>query len=297
VDTIDQMRAFATAVATGSFTQAAERLGTTPQLISKYVKGLEAQLGARLINRTTRSMSLTETGRAYHTRCLQLLEDFDELHAAVRNEQSRPQGLLRVTAPSTFGEMYLTPAIGDFVAAHPEVRVDLHLTDRFVGLVDEGIDVAVRIGELTDSSVIARRLAAAPIVACAAPAYLEAAGRPREPRDLTDHACIVDTNFRVGDSWPFLVAGKRETVRVEGQLRVNSAPAVRDLALRGFGVALCPTYVVGEDVRAGRLEALLEEFNAFDLGLFAVYSERRHLSAKIRAFVDFLGQRFAHGLS
>lgn len=295
MDTLDQMRAFTAVVAAGSFTKAAERLETTPQLVSKYVKGLEDRLGTRLLNRTTRSMTLTEIGQAYHQRCLRLLDDFDELTAAVRQEQAVPQGLLRVSAPLTFGEQFLAPAIGEFLTGQPRVSVDLQLTDRYVNLVEDGIDVALRIGALQDSTLIARRLARIDFVTCAAPAYLARAGRPTAPADLSEHACIVDTNFRGGAHWPFQVDGRHESVRVSGSVRVNSAPAVRSLALRGLGVAMCPAFVVSDDLRAGRLEPLLQDHVALDLGLYAVYSEARHLSAKIRAFVDFLRDSFAGG--
>ena len=291
MDSLEQMRAFAAVVAAGSFTAAAARLGTTPQLVSKYVQALEAGLGARLLNRTTRKVRLTETGRAYHPRCLRLLEDYDELRRAVGAAHGRPEGRLTITALVTFGEHVLTDLVHAYAAAYPAVDIELKLTDRYLDLVDAGIDVAVRIGSLADSSLVARRLGPAPLVCCAAPSYLAGKGEPGSPADLAEHACIVDTNFRSGEPWPFVVAGERRPVAVKGRFRVNSAAAVRRLALAGDGIALCPRFVVEEDLGAGRLTAILEPFTPSNLGLYAVYPATRHLAAKVRTFVDFLAAR------
>ncbi len=285
------MRAFAAVVATGSFTAAARRLDTTPQLISKYVKALEDELNTRLLNRTTRKVALTDAGRGFHDRCVRIVEDYDALRATLRQERLQPKGRLTIAAPVTFGELQLAAAARAFTMAYPEVEIELQLTDRFVDLVEEGVDLAIRIAELEDSSLVARRLAPAPIVCCATPAYLEANGDPRTPADLAAHSCIIDTNFRDRDHWPFRVDGRRQLVRVQGRLRVNSAIAVRSLALAGAGIALIPAYVIESDLDRRALTPLLEEHNAFDLAINAVYLETRHLSAKVRSFVDFLAKR------
>ena len=292
MDKIEIMRAFAVVADLGSFTAAAERLNTSPQIVSKYVRALEDDLGAVLFTRTTRRVNLTETGRAYQERCLRLLEDYDELRASIKEENKSPSGHLYITCPTTFGELYLIDAVNVFLETYPDITIELSMTDRFVGLVDEGVDLAIRIGELEDSSFIAKRLAPAPIVLCASPAYFEKHGRPVHPEELKDHDCIIDNNFRIQNQWPFIIDGKRETVKVDGKIRVNSATAIRKLALRHKGIALCPAYVVDCDLKSGSLETVLGDFNAIDFSIYAIYLQNRHLSAKIRVFIDFLANRF-----
>lgn len=288
MDRIDLMKAYVAVAETGSFTGAAQRLGMTPQLVSKYVRALEDQLDAQLFIRSTRNVRLTETGAAYLGKCLQLLEDFDELTAAVRQDHRAPQGKLTIAAPSTYGELFLADAIADFALAYPKVQIDLQLSDRYVSLLDEGIDVAIRIGHLEDSSFVASKIAQARLVYCASPEYLARHGTPRKPEDLRDHACIIDSNFRMGHSWPFSSPSGSEKVEVTGRLKANSAGAARRFALKDGGVLLSPEYVVGADIKDGRLSPILEHFWPESLGVYAVYLENRHLSAKVRVFVDFM---------
>lgn len=292
MDTVAGMKTLIAVVDAGSFTGAAERLGMSTALASKYVGQLEKRLGVRLLHRTTRSLNLTEIGQVYVERCRNLLNDFDELEAAVQDRQSAPRGGLIITAPTTFGEMYLTPALARFMAGYPEITVELRLTDRFVGLAEEGVDLAIRIAELEDSSLIARHLAPARVVACAAPAYLERFGEPARPEDLTDHNCIVDTNFRISGGWPFLIDGKRITISVSGRFSVNSAQAARAMVVAGAGIGLVPTYAIGEDIKNGRIVPLLMSHEALDLSVYAVYLPNRHLTAKVRAFIDFMVGEF-----
>ncbi|MEM6492217.1 MAG: LysR family transcriptional regulator [Pseudomonadota bacterium] len=291
MDKIEQMRAFAAVVANGSFSVAAHRLGATPQLVSKYVKGLEDDMRVRLLNRTTRSVQPTDTGRAFYARATRVIEDFDDLLASARDEHAAPRGALKITAPTTFGELFLTPVIADFLDAYPETSVDLHLTDRFVGLIDEGFDLAIRIGALDSSGLIARRLTETPIRLCASPGYLAAHGAPAHPRELASHRCLIDTNFRNPNQWRFTIDGAPVAVRVTARFRVNSATAVRRLLLADAGLALCPSYVVRDDLRSGALVSVLHGAVADTLGVYAVYLESRHLSGKIRAFVDFIAER------
>lgn len=291
MDRIEIMRAFLSVVNTGSFTGAAERLGTSPQLISKYVKALEDDLAVALFTRTTRRVNMTETGRAFYGRCQQLIEDYDNLRSSVRNEHQEPRGHLLVTCPTTFGELFLVELIDEFLELYSDITLELEMTDRFVGLIDEGFDLAIRIGQLEDSSLIAKLIAPADIIACASPSYLQEHGRPTKPSDLPRHMCIVDTNFKNGDLWPFFIDGQKQTVRVDGRMRVNSATAARKLALNDRGIVLCPTYVIAQDIKEGKLVPLLQDCNAFDLNIYAVYLENRHLSAKIRVFVDFIANR------
>jgi len=292
MDVIVGMRTFVAVVDANSFTAAAERLDMSTALVSKYIGQLEERLGSRLLNRTTRSLALTEIGKSYFERCSQVLEDFDELEAVVRNTSTVASGKLIVTAPLTFGEMYLASAMVDFLAQQPAITVDLRLTDRFINLVDEGVDIAIRIGELEDSTLIARRLAPTRLVLCAAPSYLEKHGIPDRPEDLTAHACILDTNFRNGAQWPFIIDGKRATTKVSGRIAVNSAAAVRMMLLKGSGIGLVPGYAVGEDIKQGRLATVLGRYETSSLGIYAVYAHNRYLATKVRTFIDFMVARF-----
>lgn len=288
MDRIDLMRAYVAVAETGSFTTAAQRLGMAPQLVSKYVRALEDQLDAQLFNRSTRSVRLTETGAGYLDKCTQLLEDFDELTAAVRQDHRAPQGKLVVAAPATYGELYLADIIADFALTYPKVQIDLQLSDRYVNLLDEGVDVAIRIGNLDDSSFISRKLTDARLVYCASPQYLAHNGIPQRPEDLSEHDCVLDSNFRMGTSWPFADHKGTRKIDVSGRLKANSASAARRFALKDGGVLLCPEYVVENDFEDGALTPVLERYWPERLGVFAVYLENRHLSAKVRVFVDLM---------
>ena len=297
MDTITGMKTFAMVVTAGSFTGAAERLGISTALTSKYVGRLEERLGARLLNRTTRSLTLTEIGRVYFDRCQQIIEEFDALEAAIQDRQSDPTGHLIVSAPVSFGEIYLTAVVAEFLGRHPGISMDLRLTDRFVGLADEGIDLAVRISELESSSLIARRLAPMRIVACATPAYLDARGRPATPRELTSHDCIVDTNFRGGSLWTFTIDGERVAMKVASRFSVNSSESVRQMLLMDRGIALAPIYAVADDIKSGALEMILSSFEPSPTAVYAIYQHNRHLAPKVRAFVDFLVETFAKNVA
>ena len=292
MDVFTNMRTYAAVVATGSFTGAAERLGISKALTSKYVSQLEDHLGVRLLNRTTRRLHLTEVGKAYFQRCRQLLDEIDELETAVRQQQEAPQGHLVVAAPTTFGENHLTRAVADYLTAQPGVSVELVLADRFVNLVEEGFDLAVRIGRLADSSLIARRLAPMRIALCASPDYLDRAGLPGHPLALEGLQCIIDSNIPDPEHWLFQDQAQALRVKVNGRFRVNSTLAVREMLLAGQGIGLCPFYVVEADIRAGRLQVLLQEYEAVEYGIYAVYPHNRYLAAKVRTFVDFLVRWF-----
>jgi DNA-binding transcriptional LysR family regulator len=288
VDTIDGMRAFVAVANARSFTAGGERIGLSTKLTSKYVRQLEQRLGVPLFNRTTRSVRLTDDGQAYLTRCARLLDEFDEVEAAVQAKQTQPRGKIRLTAPTTFGERDLTRALGDFLRVQPEITIDLEMTDRNVSLIEEGFDLGIRIGSLTDSSLIARKLAPARIVVCAAPDYLDRAGRPSYPQDLADHTCIVDTNIRGVPNWPFLIGGEPVTVRINGRFSANTPRAAAEMAVSGLGIALCPMYAAAPAITAGKLEILFAENEAFDFGIYAIYPHNRHLTARVRVLVDHL---------
>ncbi|WP_245620169.1 LysR family transcriptional regulator [Phenylobacterium immobile] len=292
VDRLDEMTAFAAVADARSFTQGARRLGVSGAQISKLVARLEDRLGARLLNRTTRDVSLTDTGRAYLERAKALLEDFTALEASIRDQEG-PSGSLKISAPVSFGERQLQAALLEFAALYPAVGLEVSFTDRMVNLVDEGMDVAVRIGRLTDSSLIARKLAAVRMVTCASPDYLAKHGEPKTPYELGLHETIIDLNLRDPFQWDFGQATACVYVRVDGRLRFSSPDACVSAGRAGLGIVRTPAFVAADDLKAGRLVPLLCGYEPAVIHVHAVYPHARHLAAKVRAFVDFLAQRFA----
>jgi DNA-binding transcriptional LysR family regulator len=295
MDRFDNMRVFAKVVESGSFTGAAARLGISASMVSQHVKELEERLAARLLNRTTRKVSLTETGRAYFERCKRLLADLEETEQAVSDMHAAPRGALRLNAVPSFGILHLAPAIADFTARFPGISVELMLSERPVDLIAEGFDVAVRVEEMPDSSLIARQLAPCRMVVCGAPSYFERHGVPRTPSDLSAHNCLTPA----GDVLPYYHAwhltaadGTALNISPNGNLRSNSGAVLKVAALAGHGLACLPTYFVGEALESGRLVTVLDDYMAPPLTLRALYPHNRHLSAKVRAFVDFLVARF-----
>lgn len=292
MDRLDEIRAFTAVAEARSFTQAARKLEVSSAQVSKLVARLENRLGARLLNRTTRDVSLTEVGAAYLERARELLEGFDALETSVR-DQSGPSGNLKVSAPVSFGKNQLTPALLEFARSCTAVSLDVWFSDRMVNLVEEGFDVAVRIGHLTDSSLVARRLAAVRMVTCASPEYLARAGTPLALEDLAKHEAILDTNVRDATVWRFGPHGDVREVRVHGRLRFSGAEACVAAAVAGFGITRSPAFAAAEELRAGRLRPILCNFEPELIHVYAVYPHARHLAAKVRGFVDFLARRYA----
>jgi DNA-binding transcriptional LysR family regulator len=293
MDRFAALQAFVAVAEVKSFSEAARRLRLAKSAVSRQVGALEADLGVRLFHRTTRSLSLTEAGRGYFERAERILADLDEADLAVSHLQAAPRGRLRVSAPMSFGFLHLAPALSDFLARYADVTVDVAMNDRFVDLVDEGFDVALRIATLPDSSLIARRLAPARRVICASPKYLAARGAPQSPDDLRAHDCLFNSNLPSARDWRFVASdGSAWPVTVNGRLSANSGDALRIAALHGLGLANLPTFLVGADLKAGTLATVLDAFVAQDLSISAVYPHSRHLSPTVRAFVDFLADRF-----
>ncbi|MBI4923205.1 MAG: LysR family transcriptional regulator [Devosia nanyangense] len=295
---LSRIRAFVQVFDAGGFSAAARQHGRSKALLSKYVTDLEDYLGVRLMNRTTRKLSLTEAGEAYYREASQLLQQLDDLDASILDQTAAPRGLLRVSAARNFGEMILAPAIFVFLAEHPDVTLDLRLEDRFVDLVDEGIDVALRIGAAQDSSLIARKIADMQHSVVGSPAYLKARGTPRAPEDLRGHFCVVDTNFQGQANWRFIDKGATVSVHVSGPVRVNSPLSARDAALAGLGLALLPGYLADPMIASGKLVSVLADYVHTGSSLQAVYPHRRHLAGKVRALIDHLVAWFeAHPVS
>ena len=284
---------FVRVVERGSFTLAAGDLGLSRAVVSKYVSRLEERLGARLMHRTTRRLSLTEAGAALFEASRGAIERIEEAEAAVAQYQSAPKGRLRVSAPMSFGILFLGTAVAEFSRAHPEVTVDLKLDDRFVNLLEENVDVAVRIGTLTDSSLVARRIAKAQSIACAAPSYLDERGEPETPEDLAGHDCLLYSYLSSANVWRFQGSDGREIpVAVGGPLRANNGILLADAAAAGRGVVMGPSFYVLPRIRSGELRRILKAYRLAELGIHAVYPQRDFVPPKVRAFVDFLVERF-----
>jgi DNA-binding transcriptional LysR family regulator len=293
MDRLAALEAFVRVAETQSFSEAARRLRVGKSVISREVAALEAELGVRLINRTTRSLSLTDAGRSYFERAQRVLADLEEANRAVSEHRESPRGRLRVSAPLSFGFLHLAPALSDFVDSYPDVNLEVALNDRYVDLVNEGFDVAVRIGSLEDSRLIARKLAPARIVCCASPKYIGEHGAPETPADLKSHECFCNFNSGLGREWRFQhLDGTPWPVTVSGRIGLDNGDAVRVCALNGRGIALLPSFIVGADVKSGALVSLLEPFTPQRASINAVYPHARHLSSAVRAFVDFLARRF-----
>jgi len=293
LDHLGAMAVFARVVEAGSFSGAAAGLGLSKSAVSKHVARLEERLAVRLLNRTTRRLSLTEAGTAFYEHCRQLVADADAAEAAVSHLASAPRGRLRVNVPMSFGQRHVAPALPAFLARYPELSVDLQLNDRTVDLVEEGYDMAVRIGELPDSSLLMRRLAPLHRVVAAAPAYLDRAGRPRHPRELREHTCLLYSYLSWGREWRFHGADGETRVRVGGPLEANNGDALLTAACEGAGIVMLPTFLAGEAVRAGALEPILTEWTRGPAGaISAVFPPGRKFSPKVRVFVDFLAERF-----
>ncbi len=286
MDKLTCMRAYVAVVETGGFSSAARRLGVSKALVSKQVNQLEENLGVRLLQRTTRRVSATSNGQAYYEQCRPLLAELDELDAAVQSNNTQPSGELRVSAPLSFGELHLMPAVSEYVIRHPEVRLHLDLTDRYVDLVEERVDVAIRIGSLTESSLVARKLSSTSMLLCASPAYLAQHGEPQQPQDLADHACVLDNNYRGGTRWTIGSGENKVTTEISAVIILNSARATRELLLADHGIGFVPSFAVCDDIVRGRLQRLLPAYRCDPIGVYAVYPHRKHLSAKVRLFID-----------
>jgi DNA-binding transcriptional LysR family regulator len=296
LDLVTAMRAYRQVVDSGSFTGAAQALGLSKAAISKQISDLEAHLGAALLHRTTRRLNVTEAGQLYFERCQRLLDELDTAEAELRNLQTEPSGRLRVSAPENFGETVLGPIICALLKRYPKLTVQFELSNRFVDLVEEGFDAAIRIRtSLPDSSLIVRRLCPVERIACAAPAYLKKHGIPKHPRDLAEHNCLIYTLSTSPFDWTFNTPNGPHTVRVNGTIQSNNSQLLGDPLRAGHGVALLPAFSVGADIVTGRLRQILDSFSVDRHDLYVVYPQNRHLSPKVRVFVDLLAEWFQDG--
>jgi DNA-binding transcriptional LysR family regulator len=287
-----EMTVLARTVASGSLSAAARELGISTAAVSRKLSALEARLGVRLLNRTTRRIALTDEGARYHEACVRILGEIEEAEGAAAERRVDPQGVLRIALPASFGHKHITPLIPKFAARFPKIRLALSLSDRKVNLIEEGYDVAVRIAELEDSSLAARKLAPNRRVVCASPDYLRRYGVPRTPQDLVTHNCLTTTEFDM--VWDYKdPQGRPGSVRISGRYSCDNWEVLRDWAVAGLGVALKSTWDVYRDVADGSLQLLLPGYTfGSDVGIYAVYPHRRYLPAKTRVFIDFLADAF-----
>jgi len=294
MDRLTEMEAFATVVDQGGFTDAARKMGISKSAVSKHVSSLEARLGARLLNRTTRRVSPTEIGLAYYDRARRVLNDAGEADALVSSMQSDPSGQLRISVATDFGVNHLSPVLGEFLAEFPEITVNMELNNRYVELISEGFDMAVRIGELEDSSLRARKLTETNKRMIASPAYLEKFGRPQKIDDLNDHKLLHYSNQSTGNLWKLTApSGEKRQVRTAGWLSVNDGQSLLNACIAGLGIAYLPSFLFADAMRDGLIEDAIPDLPVETQGIYAVYPPGRFTQPKVRAFIDFLAHSFA----
>jgi len=294
MDRLAAIQVFAQVVESGSFAKAADRLGLSTSAASRQVADLEAHLQTRLLNRTTRRVSLTESGQQFYERAVQLMTDLAEAEQEASSAAVVPRGTIRLTTSVNFGVRHVAPAIAEFLERHPDVRFDVSLSDRVVDLVEEGLDLAIRIGPPGADNLVARKLGETRMVPCASPGYLARHGAPKTPEDLAHHNCFTYEYVSPRQVWRFRDrSGAERAVRVAGRLHSNNGDLLAEVAARGAGIVFEPAFIVGPEVRAGRLVPLLQDFEPLPVPIYALYPSRKHLSAKVRRFVEFLIERFA----
>jgi len=292
MDRLNNMALFVEVVKGGSFTAAANKIGLSRAQVSKSIMQLEKYLDARLLNRTTRQVSPTEIGRIYFERCQAVLNDVEEMEGFARERTSQPRGTLMVSAPTSFGILHLSDAIPQYIKQYPQLQVSLNLADRFIDVIAEGFDVVIRIAELEDSSLIARKIAPCKRIFCASPEYLKQHGTPQVPQDLAIHHCLVYSNELKPDTWVLHGPEGAESVRVNGPMCADNGDVLKDAAVAGLGITLLPTFIVGAELSAGRLQQVLPSYCPPEISIYAVFASRRYLSANVRTFVDFVSNYF-----
>jgi len=286
------MNMFIRVVETGSFSAVAKELKSTQPTVSKNIAELESWLGAKLLNRSTRSLRLTETGADYYERCIAILQDVEDAEQNVGLLQTQPRGLVRVSAAVAFGRLHIVPRLQGFYEQYPDIKIDITLNDRIVDLVEEGIDVAFRMGTLKDSNLIARKLCSSPTLTVATPTYLKKYGVPNHPRDLKEHNYIVYTDLGSTDQTTFVEAGQPLHINVSGNLQSNNSEVLRSALEGSLGISRVPQWLVGDRVRSGELVEVLVEFQPGPTNVHVVYSPGRHLPSKIRCFIDYFAEQF-----
>ncbi len=292
MDKFREMQAFVAVAESGSFVNAADHLENSKAAVSRYVAQLETRLGVRLMNRTTRRLSLTDEGHAFLAHCKETLALIHDAEEQLQSKRNTPNGLIRISAPLTFGVLHLAPLWGKFTALYPQVQLEITLSDRVVDLVDEGYDVAVRVARLPSSTLICRKLASTSLVLCASPKYLKKYGIPKRLEALKQHSVINYLYLATGDEWVFQGPEGETRIKISPKIRTNNGDTCRSAALAHQGIVLQPTFLVGSDLQKGDLVQLLPEYKSTELGIYAIYPSRKLVSPRIRAMVDFLVAEF-----
>ncbi len=288
MDKLTSMNVFVKVAKAGSFAAAARDLGISRAMATKHIMHLEKELHTRLFNRTTRSLSLTEAGEAYLERCQQVLLDVEEMEAAITHLQHEPRGILKICAPPVIGATQIAPALTDYMKEYPHIGVDMTLHGGHTDLIEEGFDIGIWLGQLTDTSLVARKLASSQLVVCASSDYLAQYGTPETPEDLEQHSCLVNWAIAPRDKWVFKgILGQLE-IKVSGRMQANMADPIRVAAVNGLGIVMLPRYIVGRDIEKGKLQPLLEDYAIDPMPIHAVYPHRKYLSTKVRVFIEYL---------
>lgn len=294
MDRFENMRVFIKVAETGSISDAAAQIGVVKSALSRRLKELEEHLGVELFHRTTRKMSLTETGSVFYQHATRILDDVAEAESDVTQAHTALKGRLKIALPSTFGIMHMGPAINEFAKTHPDIEFDLDFNDREVDLVHEGFDLAIRIAKLPDSSLIARKLAPIEFVTCASPAYLEQFGIPQSPKDLVNHQCLTYSLLSNDEQWNFkYVDGQNLKIKLKPYLKATTGEYLKDAAVNGLGIVLLPEFIVYQKIKEGSLLSILKDYVTPPINAYAIYPQTRHLSQRVRMFVDFLIKRFS----
>lgn len=291
-DVLDGMAVFAGVVNAGSFTAAAESMGHSTSFVSKTITRLEQRLGSRLLNRTTRTLSLTDTGRAYYERCNQIVIDADNAMRSISQLQEAPRGLLRVNAPTSFGSKYLLELMPQFMRLYPEVNMEIEFNDRLIDVVAEGFDVVIRVGNIKDSNLVARKFTQSHGVVVASPGYLARKGAPSSAEELVDHDCIAYSLLPNPTTWDFIKDGNRSRIDIRPRVLCNSAEIEVSMALQGVGITQLPLFTCEKEVECGDLVVVLSDYTPPQFDVYAVYPHRQFLTAKVRVFVDYLIEHF-----
>ena len=293
MDDLRRMVIFSHVVEAKSFSAAAQRLGIAKSAVSRHITLLEKSVGVRLLNRTTRSLNLTEVGETYYQGCARIVAEAEEVTRRISTLQDTISGTLRVACPIVLGKQFLAPLLADFVQQHPSLNVDLVLEDQVVDMVEAGIDVGIRVGWLKDSTLMARKIAESPRLLCASPAYLERREKPENPEQLVDHDWIIFSLLPTPYHWTFAKNRTDHRIQAKGKVKTNNAEAVRVFLLSGTGIAALSDFLVADDIKAGRLVQLLPDYNCGSAGIYAVFQDRRYQQAKVRLFIDYINERFA----
>jgi len=292
MDVLLSMKVFRRVAETANFSEVAREMEISQPTVSKYVASLEKHLNIKLFNRSTRHLSLTEVGKQYYDRCIHILDELHETESLIQNQESLPVGTLRINTPVTFGELCIVPHLWKFLDKYPELNIDLIMDDHYVDLVKSGVDLAIRVGPMTDSGLVARKIGDSPRVAVASPEYISRFGEPSNIQDLKDHNCLVYTLLTTRNEWHFMGPKGVETVRVNGRFSVNNPRTICEAVIKGQGIAITPLWLIGDYIKSGQVKVILENYQPTSLDIHAVFPGRRYVPAKVRCFIDYISEGF-----